>query len=150
MAFAKKVVISVNLNEPHPEILSGIRSLEFLNHSEVHIVTVQLTALYAVGLGETAIMYPMESDQRKIKEESQRRLNELGHMILPPEIQGKFNVACIFSDDPKRKICEFVEDNHIDTIILAAREKRGLFESSFTNFVAKHSKANIIILKHAV
>lgn len=150
MPFARKVAISVNLNEPHPEILNAVRSLEFLNLSEVYLMTVQLTTTYAIGLGESSIIYPLESEQRKIKEQSIAKLKEIGRLILPSGFKGKFGVECIFSDDPKRKFCEFVEDNHIDTVILAAREKRGIFESSFTNFVAKHSKANIIILKHAV
>ena len=150
MSFAKKVAVAINLNEPLKEILSGLRNLEFLTKSEVHFVNVYLTTTYAIGLGESSIVYPISSDQKKIQESTVAALKTMAPGLLPTKFEGKIVTDSLFSDDPKRKFCEYIEENHIDTVIVAAREKRGFFESSFTQFVNKHTHANMIILKHRV
>jgi hypothetical protein len=150
MLFSKKVAVGINLNDPQTEILKGIRQLEFLNHSEVHFVTINMTTSYTIGLGESSIVYPLIDDQKKIREATISALNQLTSTLLGQNFKGKIIFECIFSDDPKRKFCDYVEDSGIDTIVLASREKKGFFESSFTNYVNKHSRANLIVLKHKV
>lgn len=148
MSFAKKVAIAISLNEPLEPILESIRSLDFIKNSEVYFLNVSLTTTYAIGLGESSIIYPLEDDQKKIREQTIKKLNEMVKDILPLDFKGKVIAECLFSDNPKRKFCEYVDEKNIDTVIVAAREKRGLFESSFTQFIAKHTRANIVILKH--
>ena len=150
MSFAKKIAVAVNLNEPLSEILESMKSLDFINKSEVHFLNIYLTTTYAIGLGESAIIYPLETDQKKIREQTLERLDELGRSFLPKEFSGKIVSECLFSDDPKRKFCEYISEKGIDTVIVAAREKRGIFESSFTQFISKHTKANMLILKHKI
>lgn len=150
MAFARKLAVAVDLNEPMPEIFSGMKSLGIMKDCDVYFVTVNLTAKYAIGLGESAIVYPLEADQRKIREETLKALQEFAVNVLPAEFNGKFFLECLFSDDPKSKFCQYVKEENIDTVIVSAREKRGFFESSFTHYVNKHSRANIIILKHLI
>lgn len=150
MSFSKKVAIAINLNDPQTEILKGIKQLEFLNNSELHFVTINMTTSYAIGLGESSIVYPLIDDQKKIREATISALNQLASTLLWQDFRGKIISECIFSDDPKRKFCEYVKESGIDTVILAGREKKGFFESSFTNYVNKHSHANLIILKHKV
>ena len=148
MSFARKVCIAVNLNDPLPEVLHNIKNLDFISHCEVHLVHVYLTSTYALGMGETAIVYPLETDQKKIGEASVNALREMAPSILPKNFDGGIVPQCLFSEDPKRMFCDYVNENHIDMVITAARAKRGIFESSFTNFVAKHTTANMVILKH--
>jgi hypothetical protein len=150
MSFAKRVAVAINLNEPMKDILSGLRELEFLNKSEVHFVNVYLTTTYAVGLGEGSIVYPILSDQKKIQESTVAALQNMVPGLLSPKFEGKIVPDCLFADDPKRKFCHYVEEKNIDTVIVAAREKRGFFESSFTQYVSKHTRANMIVLKHKV
>ena len=148
MPFARKIAIAINLIEPQSEILKSLRTLDFLKASEVHFVNVYLTTTYAIGLGESSIVYPVETDRNKIQESSVEALKKLAPTLMPDHFEGKMVVDCLFSDSPKRKFCSYVEEKKIDTVILAAREERGLFESSFTQYVTKHTHANIIILKH--
>jgi len=54
------------------------------------------------------------------------------------------NVAQILN--PLREL-EFL--NHSE-IHLGARERRGIFESSFSHYVNKHTACNLIILKHKI
>jgi hypothetical protein len=150
MSFSSKVAVAINLNDPHAEIFKAMKQLEFLNNSEIHFVTVNMTTTYAIGLGESSIVYPLIDDQKKIQESAVAELGKLSEAFVGLDFKGKIFMDCLFSDDPKRKFCEFVTEKNIDTIILAAREKRGIFESSFTQYVNKHSHANMIILKHKV
>jgi hypothetical protein len=150
MSFAKKVAIAINLNDPHAEIFKAMKQLEFLVNSEIHFITINMTTTYAIGLGESSIVYPLIDDQKKIKESTVAELGKLSAAIVGHDFKGKIFLECLFSDDPKRKFCEFVAEKNIDTVIVAAREKRGIFESSFTQYVNKHSHANMIILKHKV
>jgi hypothetical protein len=150
MSFARKVAVAIDLNDPHAEILKAVKQLEFINNSEVYFVTVNMTTTYAIGLGESSIVYPLIDDQKKIHESTVAELKKLTGSLLGHEFRGKIHTECLFSDDPKRKFCEFLIEKEIDTIIVAAREKRGIFESSFTHYVSKHSHANMIILKHKI
>jgi nucleotide-binding universal stress UspA family protein len=150
MSFARKVAVAIDLNDPHAEIFKAMKQLDFLNNSEVHFVTVNMTTTYAIGLGESSIVYPLVDDQKKIQESTVAGLGKLSGTFLGHDFKGKIITECLFSDDPKRKFCEFIAEKNIDTIIVAAREKRGIFESSFTQYVNKHSHANMIILKHKV
>jgi hypothetical protein len=150
MNFTRKVGVAINLNDPVPDILSCLKTMDFLNGSEVHFVTVYLTTTYAIGLGETSIIYPFESDRKQIREVAQKKLREVSREVLPKHFKGQVIEECLFSDDPKRKFCDYISENHLDTVIVASREKRGIFESSFAQFITKHSQANIIILKHKI
>jgi hypothetical protein len=150
MSFANKIAIAVNLNAPMSDVLKGLKELDFLNKGEVHFLNIYLTSTYAIGLGESSIIYPVESDQRIIREQTIAKLSEMARSLLPLSFKGQVICECLFSDNPKRRFCDYVDEKKVDTIVVAAREKRGLFESSFTQFVTKHTKANMIILKHKV
>jgi hypothetical protein len=150
MSFARKVAVGINLNDPHTEIFKAMKQLDFLNNTEIHFVTVNMTTTYAIGLGESSIVYPLVDDQKKIQESTIAELGKLTATFLGHDIKSKIVTDCLFSDDPKRKFCEYVAEKNIDTIIVAGREKRGIFESSFTQYVNKHSHANMIVLKHKV
>ena len=150
MSFARKVAVAINLNEPMEDIFSGLKDLEFINRSEVHFVNVYLTTTYAIGLGESSLIYPMVSDQKKIQESTVAALQKMAPGLLAKTFEGKIVAESLFGDDPKRKFCEYIKENNIDTVIGAAREKKGFFESSFTQYVNKHTHANMIILKHKV
>jgi hypothetical protein len=150
MNFTHKVGVAIDLSDPHPELLSALKTMEFLISDEVHCISVQQTTTYAIGLGESALIYPVEPERKKVRELSLKRLEQISKEILPNNFKGKIVLECLFSDDPKRKFCDYVAENNLDTVIVASREKRGIFESSFAQFITKHSRANMIILKHKI
>lgn len=150
MRFARKVAVAVNLNHEIPDVFKTLKDLEFLNQCEIHLVHSFFTINYLVGLGEAALAYPLEADRIKIQESVMATLDNHARKIFPSDFKGKVITHCLFSDDPKRKFCDYVKAEHIDLVIVAAREKKGFFDSSFTYYVQKHTPANMIVLKQKV
>jgi hypothetical protein len=148
MPFLQKVAIAVNLNDPNLEVFESLKNLEFFQRCEGDFVNINLTTTYAIGFGEASIVYPLMTEHKEIHDSTIVGLKRVASQILPRNFQGKLITECLFSDDPKRRFCHYVEENGVDTVIIAAREKKGLFESSFTQYVTKHTKANLIVLKH--
>jgi nucleotide-binding universal stress UspA family protein len=147
MRFAKKVVIAISLNDDMVETLRVVKHMDFLKNSEVHLVNVFNTVSYAFGFGEFPLVYPVEADRKLIEQSVLAKLVHVSGEIVPESFEGKLIQKCLFSDKPKERFCDYVNDIKADLVIVAAREKRGLFESSFAQYVGKNSKANILTLK---
>lgn len=150
MKVAKKVAIALNLQEPMPEVFKSLKDYDFLKDTDVHVIYSFMTTTYAFGLGETALIFPMENDRKKIEESVVAMLKDISGSLFPKGFTSRLSAHCLFSDNTKAKFCEFVEKEHIDTVVVAAREKKGLFDSSFTHYLTKHTRANVLILKHLV
>lgn len=148
MKFARRVAVAFNLNQPFPEVYGTLKNLQFLDECEIHLIHSYLTLSYLIGMGETALVYPLSGDREKIEQAVQATLMSYSRKIFPEGFKGKVIVRCLFSDDPKRTFCDYVKEENIDMVIVATREKKGLFESSFTQFVNKHTTANMMVLKH--
>jgi hypothetical protein len=148
MRFAKKVVIAAELSDDMSEVLKSVRSMDFLKHSEVHLVHVFNTIDYGFVFGEFPLVYPVEADRKAISESVMSMLQKTSKEILPPGFEGKMVEHCLFSENPKSKFCEFVKESGADLVIVSSREKHGLFESSFAQYVGKHTAANLLVMKH--
>lgn len=144
----KKVVIAADLTNDINEVLKPIRSMDFLKHSEIHLVHVFNTVDYGFVFGEFPLVYPVEADRNSISESVLSMLRRTGKEIVPAGFEGKVIEHCLFSENPKVKFSHYLKDIHPDLVIIASREKHGMFESSFAQYVAKHSATNMLILKH--
>lgn len=147
MRFAKKVVVAVGLNENVQELMKPLRDMEFLNHSEVHFVHVFNTINYTTLYSEFPLVYPVEADQKKIEESILSFLVSMAKEVMPKNFEGKVIHRCLFGDRPKDKFCHYVDEVKADLVIVPTRQKRGFFESSFAQYVTKHTHANMILLK---
>jgi nucleotide-binding universal stress UspA family protein len=148
MKFANKVVVAINVNQNLEAILAPLRKLEFLKQAEIHLVHVFQTMTYAVGFSEYPMAYPVHQDRNVIEQSINSLLVKLAVNLFGDNFEGKIVTKCLFSDNPKKKFCEYLQDEGADLVVIASREKRGLFESSFATYVSRHSQANQIILKH--
>ncbi|MCM2351266.1 MAG: universal stress protein [Bacteriovoracaceae bacterium] len=148
MKFAKKVVIAVPLTDNMSQMLEGVRGMEFLKESEVHLISVFNTINYAVGLGEVPLVYPIIEDRKKIEESIMERLKQLSTDILPAQAKERAVIQCLFGENAKETFCDYVEKVKADTVVVATRKKRDFFESSFAHYVTKHLDADVIILKN--
>lgn len=147
MKFAHKVAVGVNLSVDAKNEFESLKQLTFLNDCEIHFVNAFQTTTYSFGLSDSALIYPMQDDRKKLEESIVSSLKKISENIFNENFQGKIYCHCLFSDNPKAAFSEFVHDKHIDLVVLSAREKRGLFESSFSQYVQRHTKANMLILK---
>lgn len=144
----KKVVIAADLTNDISEVLKPIRSMDFLKHCEIHLVHVFNTVDYGFVFGEFPLVYPVEADRNSISESVLSMLRKTGKEIVPAGFEGKVVEHCLFSENPKAKFSNYLKDIHADLVIIASREKHGMFESSFAQYVGKHSATNMLILKH--
>lgn len=147
MKFARKVIIAVGLSNEMAELIKSVRDLEFLSHSEIHFVHVFNTMNYTTVFSDFPIIYPVEADLKAVEESVMSYIKKISHEILPKEFEGKIIHKCFFDAIPKQKFCDYVNEQKADLVIVPTREKRGLFESSFAQYVTKHTHANIILLK---
>ncbi len=147
MKFARKVLLAVPLIDNMGDMLKGVKGMDFLKDSEVHLVTVFNTINYAVGLGEFPLVYPVIEDREKIELAIITKLNALKKEILPEAIVEKSVAHCLFGENVKETFCDFAKEVKADTVVVATRKKRDFFESSFAHYVTKHLDADIIIIK---
>ncbi len=147
-----RVAIAVDVSFEAPGEFEALQEMTFLNKSEIYLVHIFQTTTYTFGfpLSEAALVYPIQHERMRIAESVQKQLKMIGDKNIPKTFAGKIHYQCLFHDNPKKAFCEFIDTHHIDLVLVSSREKRGLFESSFAQFVAGHSKANMIILKHKV
>lgn len=147
MNFANKVAIGVNLAVDAKDEFVSLKELSFLNDCEIHFVNAFQTTTYSFGLGDSALIYPMQDDRKKLEESIVASLKNISSKLFSENFRGKIHCHCLFSDNPKGAFTDFVQSKHIDLVVVSAREKRELFESSFSQYVQRHTKANLLVLK---
>jgi len=147
MAFGKRVVIAVDFNDELPERLKSLRRLDFLNQSEIHFVHVFPTTTYPFGLGEFPLLFPMEADRDVISQAGLALLLNMTEAAMPATFKGKSIPKIIFSDDEKGSFTRYVEDVRADLVIVFSRKRHGFFESSFGQYVGKHTNCDVLYLK---
>lgn len=147
MKFANKVAVGVNLAVDAKDEFVSLKELSFLNDCEIHFVHAFQTTTYSFGLGDSALIYPMQDDRKKLEESVVASLKNISSKLFDKDFLGKIHCHCLFSDNPKGAFSEFVQNKHIDLVVVSAREKRGLFESSFSQYVQRHTRANVLVLK---
>jgi len=148
MSFGKKVVVAVGPEGEEKNALKNLREMTFLKGSEVYFVSIFKIIDYAYGLGEYNLIFPVAQDREKIKETILAELKKLADDFLPKDFKAVIKYDCLFHENPKEKLCEFLNEVKADLVVMTARKKRGIFESSFTQYVAKHTSADVLIIKH--
>jgi nucleotide-binding universal stress UspA family protein len=145
MSFARKVIIAVDMQNNFEQMLLPLSQLALLKEAELELVHIFQTTSFAYGFGEYSLIYPIEGEKQKIAEAVEKKLEKVGQELFPGK---KISCLCLFSDDPKDAFCRHAQERKSDLIIVAARRKRGIFESSFAQYVTKHSETHTLILKH--
>jgi nucleotide-binding universal stress UspA family protein len=149
MKFANKVVVAVGLSSEMFEMLQPLRDMDFLSKSEIHFVHAFSTINYTSVLSDFPLIYPVQADRKAIEESVLALLAKCSHDILPKDFSGKIIKKCLFSDTPKEAFSDYVKENNADLVIVPTRQKRGFFESSFAQYVNKHTEATMIFLKQS-
>jgi len=148
MKFAQNVVVAVGVAETGegPHAFEQLSQMTFLNQSRVHFVHVFKTVLYATPLGPT-LNYPGTEEKSQIEESIFKYLKHTFTAVLPESFGGQAHFVCLFGDDPKQAMIKYITEVKGDLIVVASRKERGIFESSFAQYVSKHTHADVLILK---
>lgn len=147
MAFAKKVVVAVDFTDDLHLRLKSLRKLDFLNQSEIHFVHVFVTTTYPFGLGEFPMVLPLEADREMIANTGLALLVNMTEAAMPGTFVGKSVPKILFSDDKKGSFTRYVEEVKADLVIIFGRKRHGIFDSSFAQYVSKHSSCDVLTLK---
>ena len=147
MKFAKKVVIAVGMFDDISKQMTPLKSMSFLSQSEVHFVHVFNTINYSTLMGDFPMVYPVEVDRKAIQESIVSILANISKEYMPTGSEGHIYHHCLFDENPKKKFCNYVKESHADLVIIPTRDKHNMFDSSFAQYVNKHSPANTLILK---
>ncbi len=145
MTFPKKVAISINTSLT-PDMFEAVRSMEWLQEAEIHLVHV--FELYNYGDGLTFnVTFPFHDDRSLLAEAVITKMKSLSPRFVPYAHKGQVFYDCLFDDRPKFKILTYLKENHFDLVIGAVREKKGIFESSFTNALTLHAPCSVLIVR---
>lgn len=148
MSFAKKVIVAIDFTNEIKNLYSDMKEMSFLASSEIHFVHVANTVTYSFVFSDMPLVYPVEDDRREIEKNTIENLQKLSAKVLPAGFSGKASHHCFFSENPKQTFVDFANEKNADLVIIAARERRGIFESSFAHYVEKHTKSNVLLVKH--
>jgi nucleotide-binding universal stress UspA family protein len=142
-----KIAIAISLN---PELNSNYKELQttnWLKEAEIHLVNVFHTHHYMLGMEDIPLAYPIETDLEEIKKSTLSYLKRVAREAFDQISETQLHFHCLFSDDPKQEFCDFVNSQKVDLSIILTRKKRGFFESSFGQYVSRHSDSNVLLLK---
>lgn len=148
MKLGNKVVIAVGLTENSRELLKPLSEMDFLINSEIHFVHVFNTVRFSGLYSEFPIIYPMEPDYKIIEEAILPLLSKISDEVIPKRFTGKIVHKCLLGQNPKHVFRDYVNDNKADLVIIPTRAKHGFFDSSFAQYVNRHTQANMFLLKN--
>lgn len=148
MSFAKKIIVAIDFTNEIKNLLSDMKEMTFLTSSEVQFVHIASKITYSFVFSNMPLVYPVEEDRQTIEESTIAHLTKLSKEILPADFSGRVSHHCFFSENPKQAFVEYINQQSPDLVIMATRERKGFFESSFAHYVDKNTKANILFIKH--
>lgn len=148
MAFAKKIIVAVDFNSEIKNLLNDMKEMTFIQDSEIQFVHVASKITYSFVFSNMPLVYPVEDDRKTIEESTIANLVKLSKEVLPENFTGKVSHHCFFSENPKQGFVEYINTENPDLIIIATRLRKGLFESSFAQYVDKHTQTNMLLIKH--
>lgn len=148
MAFANKIIVAVDFNNEIPHLLEDLKQLNIPNECELHFVHMANKITYSFVFSTTPLVYPIDEDRKTIEEDILINLKKLSRAVLPESFKGKVEHHCFFSENPKIDFAEYVNTQKADLVVVATRERKGFFESSFAQYVDRHTRANMLLIKH--
>ena len=143
--FPQKVVIAVDTAIP-AEVLMPIKKMDWLKDSEIQFVHVFKILNYGDGLSFN-VAFPFQQDRAELSEAVIQKLKEYAELCLPYGYLGKVLCQCLFDENPKEKLVQYLHDQQIDLVIVATRERKGLFESSFASYLNRHAPCSVLIIR---
>ncbi len=142
-----KIVLAVDLNKNSIDTLAQIKSIDFPREAEIHLVHVfeQVPSLMDLSI----VFTPTEKDLAQIQLEILKKLGEI-KTKFELDHRPKVYLRCLISGNPKQEFLQYIDSLGADLVIAAAKERPGfigLFEGSFTHFLSKFCRSNLMLLR---
>lgn len=142
-----KVVVALDMDENSIETLTQLKNLNIPTSAEVHLV--YIFEYVANNFDFTFVIPPSAEDLGKIQMIMLEKIEALKPK-LGLDKHTKVIPKCFISGNAKQEFLNYADSINANLIVAASKERKGflgLFESSFTNFLTKFSRANLIILR---
>lgn len=141
-----KTIVAVSLEDENVEALTQIRDLPFTETSQIHLVHV--FEIHQLSIDFIPNMHLSPEDLFAVEKWGEDRLIQVrDKMGFSEKICV---VKCLISTNPRQEFLNYADTHGATLIVAVAKERegvKGLFESSFTNFLSKFSKANLLLLR---
>jgi hypothetical protein len=143
----KKVVVAVDINEDGPKNLYQLRNLSLLKESEIHLVHVFELSNLSFDFLPASQLSPEDyiMVQKVIEEKLMAIQKDLGL-----DQNKKVVLKCLFAPNARQEFLNYADKEGATLIVAASKQREGfagLFESSFTAFLNKFSRSNLLILR---
>lgn len=139
----KNVVICVSLNDESLDNLAQLKGDQILKDAKVHLVHCFEIQVYTSDF--SPYIYPTEEKYPEIEAASLKILDSLQERL---GLEEKVEKKCFFSQSPKQRLKEYLEESKADLCVVATRGKhgiQGLFSSSFAEHLVKYSPCDLHI-----
>jgi nucleotide-binding universal stress UspA family protein len=150
----KKIVIAIDMDPNSIETLAQIKDMNFPESAEIHLVHVFEFVPNFIDL--SFVFSPSEKEMAEIQLVMLEKLADVKKQ-LGLEMKSKIHLRCLLSSNGKQEFLQYADSIAAELVIAAAKEREGfigLFEGSFTNFLSKYCRSNLLILrpifKHSV
>lgn len=144
----KNIVLCASLNDDSLSLLKELKNSSLFENSNVHLVHCFEIQLYTADFAP--YIYPTEDKYPEIEEATKTILQGVESALKDnPKIKS-FETRVFFSQSPKQKVKEYLDDIKADLVVVATRGKHGidgLFSSSFAEFLVKFSPCDVHILR---
>lgn len=141
-----KTVVAVSLEDQNIQALSQIGDLPFNETSEIHLVHV--FEIHQLSIDFIPNLHLSPEDLLSVEKWGEEKLLEVRDKIGLSE--KNCVVKCLISSNPRQEFLNYADTQGATLIVAVAKERegvRGLFESSFTNFLNKFSKCSLLLLR---
>ena len=145
MAYPERIAVAVDTSLS-ADVLSALKRMDWLNDSEIHLIHIFQLLNYGDGLSFN-ISFPSRENEKELTQAVVEKMQSFSPQFLPLAHVGKVVYECLFSEDPKEKMIQYLQKHQIDMVFLATRQKRGLFESSFATFLSRHSPCPVFVIR---
>ena len=145
MEFGKRIVIAVDIAKEARGRFDELKDIHWTQEADIHLVYVFQEIGYNFSIDAYNMAYPLADDRVAIEKSVKSALKTLGEEVFPKGLN--IHTHCLFSENQKEKLCGVAQDLKADVVILAARKRHGIFESSFAQYMLKHSDRSLLILK---
>lgn len=144
----KNIVLCASLNDESLDLLKDLKNSSLLEDSNVHLVHCFEVQLYTADFAP--YVYPTEDKYPEIEKASKNILKGVEEELKANPSINSFETKVFFSQSPKQKIKEYLDEVKADVVVVATRGKHGiegLFSSSFAEFLVKFSPCDVHILR---